>query len=303
VRLEQQVILITGASTGIGAALPVILASRYPGIKLGLAARSLDKLEAIAAVCRQAGAEVCVVPTDMGQPDQVKALAAKVLQQFGRIDALVSNAGYGQMGPVELVPTEAVEQQFRVNLLGAITLIQAVIPGMRQQGSGRIITVSSLGGRVAFPLGGLYSASKFALEGLSDALRMELEPFNIKVSVIEPGPVATEFFNAANQHIEKSITNLAESPYGAAVQNLESLNRRLSRQAWTAEQVAEVILKALQADHPKPRYIAATGGNFLLWMMTKVLPTKAVDVFWQRFYGIHLIKKQWRQNQWQQKAQ
>jgi short-subunit dehydrogenase len=303
VRLEQQVILITGASTGIGAALPVILASRYPGIKLGLAARSTDKLEAIAAVCRQAGAEVCVVPTDMGQPDQVKALAAKVLQQFGRIDVLVSNAGYGQMGPVELVPTEAVEQQFSVNLLGAITLIQAVIPGMRQQGGGRIITVSSLGGRVAFPLGGLYSASKFALEGLSDALRMELEPFNIKVSVIEPGPVATEFFNAANQHLEKSITNLAESPYGAAVQNLESLNRRLSRQAWTAEQVAEVILKALRADHPKPRYIAATGGNFLLWMMTKVLPTKAVDVFWQRFYGIHLIKKQWRQDQWQQKAQ
>lgn len=192
-QLEQQVILITGASTGIGAALAVLLASRYPGIRLGLAARSLERLETVAATCRQAGAEVCVVPTDMAQPEQVKALAAKVLQQFGRVDALVSNAGYGQMGPIELVPTEAVEQQFKVNLLGAITLIQAVIPVMRAQRGGRIITVSSLGGRVAFPLGGLYSASKFALEGLSDALRMELEPFNIKVSVIEPGPVATDF--------------------------------------------------------------------------------------------------------------
>ncbi|WNZ26657.1 SDR family NAD(P)-dependent oxidoreductase [Leptolyngbya sp. NK1-12] len=295
VQLEQQVILITGASTGIGAALAVLLASRYPGIRLGLAARSLERLEAVAATCRQAGAEVCVVPTDMAQPEQVKALAAKVLQQFGRVDALVSNAGYGQMGPIELVPTAAVEQQFKVNLLGAITLIQAVIPVMRQQGGGRIITVSSLGGRVAFPLGGLYSASKFALEGLSDALRMELEPFNIKVSVIEPGPVATEFFEAANRQLEKSIANLAETPYGAAVQNLDSLNQRLTRQAWSPEQVADVIIKALQANYPKPRYIAATGGSILLWLMTKVLPTKAVDLFWQRFYGVHLIKKAWQQ--------
>ncbi|XQQ05450.1 MAG: SDR family NAD(P)-dependent oxidoreductase [Leptolyngbya sp. IPPAS B-1204] len=294
-QLEQQVILITGASTGIGAALAVLLASRYPGIRLGLAARSLERLETVAATCRQAGAEVCVVPTDMAQPEQVKALAAKVLQQFGRVDALVSNAGYGQMGPIELVPTEAVEQQFKVNLLGAITLIQAVTPVMRAQGGGRIITVSSLGGRVAFPLGGLYSASKFALEGLSDALRMELEPFNIKVSVIEPGPVATEFFEAANQQLEKSIANLAETPYGAAVQNLDSLNQRLTRQAWSPEQVADVIIKALQANHPKPRYIAATGGSILLWLMTKVLPTKAVDIFWQRFYGVHLIKKAWQQ--------
>ncbi|WP_316430218.1 SDR family NAD(P)-dependent oxidoreductase [Leptolyngbya sp. NK1-12] len=294
-QLEQQVILITGASTGIGAALAVLLASRYPGIRLGLAARSLERLEAVAATCRQAGAEVCVVPTDMAQPEQVKALAAKVLQQFGRVDALVSNAGYGQMGPIELVPTAAVEQQFKVNLLGAITLIQAVIPVMRQQGGGRIITVSSLGGRVAFPLGGLYSASKFALEGLSDALRMELEPFNIKVSVIEPGPVATEFFEAANRQLEKSIANLAETPYGAAVQNLDSLNQRLTRQAWSPEQVADVIIKALQANYPKPRYIAATGGSILLWLMTKVLPTKAVDLFWQRFYGVHLIKKAWQQ--------
>ncbi len=294
-QLEQQVILITGASTGIGAALAVLLASRYPGIRLGLAARSLERLETVAATCRQAGAEVCVVPTDMAQPEQVKALAAKVLQQFGRVDALVSNAGYGQMGPIELVPTEAVEQQFKVNLLGAITLIQAVIPVMRAQRGGRIITVSSLGGRVAFPLGGLYSASKFALEGLSDALRMELEPFNIKVSVIEPGPVATDFFEAANQQLEKSIANLAETPYGAAVQNLDSLNQRLTRQAWSPEQVADVIIKALQANYPKPRYIAATGGSILLWLMTKVLPTKAVDIFWQRFYGVHLIKQQWQQ--------
>jgi short-subunit dehydrogenase len=297
VQLGQQVILITGASAGIGAALPIVLASHYPGIRLVLAARSAEKLAAIAATCREAGAEVLVIPTDMAQTEQVKALAKTTLEKFGRIDALISNAGYGQMGPVELIPTEAVRQQFEVNLLGAITLIQAVIPVMRQQGGGRIITVSSLGGRVAFPLGGLYSASKFALEGLSDALRMELEPFNIRVSVVEPGPVKTDFFGVASQQMQQAVTNPQETPYRAALQNLEGLNQRLMQQAWSAERVAYVIVKALCDPHPKPRYIAATGGSILLWLMTKVLPTKAVDTFWQRFYGIHLIRRDWQQEQ------
>lgn len=294
VQLKQQVILITGASTGIGAALPVVLAANYPGIRLVLAARNLEKLESIAATCQQRAATVCVVPTDMAHPDQVKRLVATALQKFGRIDAVVSNAGYGQMGPIELIPTEAVQHQFDVNLLGAITLIQAVIPVMRQQGGGRIITVSSLGGRVAFPLGGLYSASKFALEGLSDALRMELDPFNIRVSVVEPGPVKTDFFSVANQQMQQAVSHPLETPYRAALQNLDGLNQRLMQQAWSSERVANVIVKALRDPHPKPRYVAATAGNLMLWLMTKILPTKVVDIFWQRFYGIDLIKKDWQ---------
>lgn len=293
--LDQQVILITGASTGIGAGIATVLAARYPGIRLILAARSADKLEAIATTCQKAGAEVCVIPTDMAQTEQVAALAEQALQTFGRIDALVNNAGYGQMGPVELIPIEAVRQQFEVNVLGAVQLIQAVIPVMRQQGGGRIINISSLGGQVAFPLGGIYSASKFALEGLSDALRMELEPFNIKVSVIEPGPVETNFFEVANRQLHQTITPLAESPYQAAVQNLEQLNQRLNRQAWSSEQVAHVVVKALRDAHPQPRYIAATGGEIMLWLMKKVLPTSAVDNFWQRFYGIDRVKRAWQQ--------
>lgn len=293
--LGQQVILITGASAGIGAALPVLLAKRYPKVRLVLAARSVDKLEAVAEICRQAGAEVYVVPTDMAKTEQVKALAAAALQKYGRVDVLVNNAGYGQMGPIELIPSEAVRQQFDVNLLGTITLTQALIPVMRQQGGGRIINVSSLGGRVAFPLGGLYSASKFGLEGLSDALRMELEPFNIRVSVVEPGPVMTEFFTTASQQMQQYVANPLETPYRAALQRLDQLNQRLKQQAWSSEQVAQVIIKALNARHPKPRYIAATGGEVMLWLMTKVLPTKLVDQFWQRFYGIHLIKKDWQQ--------
>ncbi len=294
--MNQQVVLITGASGGIGAALSQLLATRYPGIRLMLAARSPDKLAAVAETCRTAGAEVCWLPTDLGQTEQVQALAQKTIDQFGRIDALVNNAGYGQMGAIELIPTELVRQQFEVNLLGVISLIQAVIPVMRQQGGGRIINVSSIGGRVAFPLGGLYSSSKFALEGLSDALRMELEPFNIRVSVIEPGPVKTDFFERASQQMQQAVDDPAQTPYSAALSEMDGLNQRLMQMAWSSEQVAEVMVKALSDRRPKPRYLAATGGKVMLWLMTQLLPTRAVDAFWQRFYGIDRVKQDWQKH-------
>lgn len=292
--LSEQVILITGASTGIGAALAKTLSGRFMGIRLAIAARSVEKLEDVADLCRKAGAEVLIVPTDFEKIEQVEAIAAKVIAHFGRVDALVNNAGYGQMGPVELIPITAAQRQFQVNVIAPLALIRAVVPQMRNQGGGKIINISSLGGRLAFPFGGLYSSSKFALEGVSDALRMELEPFNIKVSVIEPGPVSTNFFVAAAQAVEESITAPEKSPYRAAFAKLKDLEKQTSSQAWTSERVAEVIIKALVARNPQPRYIAATGGKILIFLMTKVLPIKLVDTFWQRFYGIDLVAKDWQ---------
>ncbi len=291
--LSEKVVLITGASAGIGAALAQLLAQRFMGIRLVLAARNAEKMETIATFCRKAGAEVLVIPTDLEQIDQVESLAQTTVAQFGRIDALVNNAGYGQMGPVELIPAVAAQRQFQINLLGPLALIRALVPLMREQGGGRIVNISSLGGRLAFPFGGLYSASKFALEGLSDALRMELAPFNIKVSVIEPGPVSTDFFAVAAQAVEEAVAVPGDTPYRAAFEKLEGLEQQTSSQAWTAEQVAEVIVQALTDRYPRPRYIAATGGNFLLFLMS-ILPTKVVDIFWQRFYGIHLVAKDWQ---------
>ncbi|MEP0790259.1 SDR family oxidoreductase [Funiculus sociatus GB2-C1] len=292
--LSEQVILITGASTGIGAALANYLASQFLGIRLVLAARNQEKLENVATYCRKAGADVLVVPTDIAVCEQGKALANKAVEHFGRVDALVNNAGYGQMGPVELIPTEAVQRQFQVNLLGPLALIQALVPVMRDQGGGRIINISSLGGRLAFPFGGLYSSSKFALEGLSDALRMELDPFNIKVSVIEPGPVTTDFFAVAAQRVEQAVKNPQDTPYRAAFNRLEGLEERTSSRAWTSERVAQVIVRSLTDRNPRPRYIAATGGDILLFLMNKVLPTRAVDAFWKRFYGINEVAKDWQ---------
>ena len=152
--LSEQVILITGASTGIGAALAETLAASFMGIRLVLAARNQDKLEHIATLCRKAGADVLVVPTDLADVAQVKALADKAVEHFGRVDALVNNAGYGQMGPIELVAPEDAKRQFAVNFHGPLVLTQALIPVMRDCGGGRVINISSLGGRMAFPVGG-----------------------------------------------------------------------------------------------------------------------------------------------------
>ncbi len=293
--LSEQVVLITGASAGIGAALAKLLAERFMGIRLVLAARSVEKLETVATLCRKAGAEVLAVPTDLEKIEQVEALAQAAIAQFGRVDALVNNAGYGQMGPVELIPSVAAQRQFQINLLGPLALIRALVPMMRDSGGGRIINISSLGGRLAFPFGGLYSASKFALEGLSDALRMELAPFNIKVSVIQPGPVSTDFFVVAAQAVDETVATPDNTPYRAAFEKLKGLEKQTSSRAWTSERVAEVIVRSLTDQHPRPRYMAATGGNFLIFLMTKVLPTTVVDTFWQRFYGIHLVAKDWQQ--------
>lgn len=294
INLSKQVVLITGATAGIGAALAQMLAQQFPGIRLVLAARDAEKLTAVATVCRNLGADVLVVPTDLEQIEQVENLAKTAVSHFGNVDVLVNNAGYGQMGPLELMPTEAVQRQFQINLFGPLALTRALIPVMREAGGGRIINVSSLGGRLAFPFAGLYSASKFALEGLSDVLRMELQPFNIKVSVIEPGAVSTNFFAVAAQVVEKTVGNRENTVYRAAFERLKSLEARTSDRAWTSERVAAVIVRALTANHPHPRYIAATGGNILIFMMTKLLPTKLVDMFWQRFYGIDLLAKDWQ---------
>ncbi|HAJ60269.1 MAG TPA: oxidoreductase [Cyanobacteria bacterium UBA8543] len=292
--LAEQIILITGASTGIGAALAQRLATEFLGIRLILAARNQEKLEAVATECLKAGADVLVVPTDMGQIEQVKALAHSAIERFGRVDALVNNAGYGQMGPIELIAPEDAQRQFAVNFHGPLVLTQALIPLMREQGGGRIINISSLGGRVAFPAGGMYSSSKFALEALSDVMRMELEAFNIKVSVVEPGPVKTEFFGIAGNNVDLKVSESGRTLYRAAIAAIKEIEQQTAPLAWSSQRVAGVIIRALTARNPRPRYVAATGGQIMLFLMTKLLPRRLVDFFWKRFYRIDQVEKDWK---------
>ncbi len=292
--LSEQIVLITGASAGIGEALAQTLAVKFCGIRLVLAARNQAKLEEVADICRKASAEVLVVPTDMGKVEQVKALAQQAIEHFGRIDVLVNNAGYGQMGPLELIPPAAAQAQLAVNFHGPLVLTQALIPIMRSQARGRIVNISSLGGRIPFPAGGMYSCSKFALEVLSDVLRMELRGFGIKVTVIEPGPVVTDFFRVAWEQVQATIPNYADTPYAPAFEKIEQIDRQLDLLGWSAEKTAQVIVRAIADPNPRPRYVAATGGSILLFMMNKIFPTWVRDAFWKRFYGINEVEKQWK---------
>lgn len=270
-----------------------MLARRFPGVRLALAARRADRLEQVAESCRQLGAEVFVKPTDVAIPSQVTDLSESVIDRWGRVDALVNNAGYGQMGPIELMPPEAAEKQFAVNFHAPLILTHHLIPVMRESGGGRIVNVSSLGGRMAFPGAGLYSASKFALEAFSDVARMELKGFNIRVSVVEPGPVVTEFFQAAWQKVLETVPDPEKSLYRPVFEKIEGIDRQLAILGWTPDRVAEVIIRPLVDRHPRPRYYAATGGAFFVPMMTKFMPTWFTDTFWKRIYGIDLVEKEW----------
>ncbi|MGB5636744.1 MAG: SDR family oxidoreductase [Waterburya sp.] len=288
--LATQVVVVTGASRGIGAALAEVLARNYSGIRLVLASRNQSLLDTVATKCREHNAQVLIVSIDLSQVEQVQLLARQALEHYGRVDILINNAGYGQMGPVELIPPTAVQSQLAVNFQAPLILSQALIPTMRSQGGGKIINVSSLAGRVPFPTAGMYSCSKFALEALSDVMRMELKAFNIQVSVVEPGPVVTDFFRIAWQIVEETIPNYSETPYAPIFKNIEGIDQQLDLLGWSAEKTAKAIAKIIAKSRPKPRYVLATGGKTMIFIMNNILPTWARDEFWRRFYGIHKIK-------------
>ncbi len=294
--IADRVILITGASSGIGAALAEKLASKYSGVSLVLAARNQETLGIVAEKCRQLGSSVLVVPTDLKEVTQVKDLAKAAIAKFEKVDILVNNAGYGQMGPIELIPPNAAQEQFAVNFHAPLVLTQALIPIMREQGGGKIINISSLGGRIPFPAAGMYSCSKFALEAFSDVLRMELKAFNIKVSVIEPGPVITDFFRVAWEKVQQVIPHYKDTPYAPIFGNIEAIDSQLDLLGWSAEKTAVGIIKAMEAENPRSRYILATGGNILVFMMNKVFPTWLRDTFWKRFYGIDKVENEWKKS-------
>ncbi len=290
ISLANKVVLITGASSGIGAALAEFLARQHSGIRLVLASRNQILLEAVATKCRQDRAEVLIIPTDLSQVEQVQALANKTIAHYGQVDMLVNNAGYGQMGPIELIPPAAAREQFAVNFHAPLVLSQALIPQMRSQGGGKIVNVSSLGGRIPFPTAGMYSSSKFALEALSDVMRMELKTFNIQVSVLEPGPIVTDFFGVAWQQILDTIPNYQDTPYAPIFANIKAIDKQLDLLGWSTEKTARAIALIITKPKLKPRYVLATGGKTTLFFMNTLLPTWARDEFWKRFYGIHKIK-------------
>ncbi|MCL4162006.1 UNVERIFIED_CONTAM: hypothetical protein GTU68_051582, partial [Idotea baltica] len=182
--MESKVILVTGASSGIGKATALALAERNHRVSAG--ARRIERMESLT----ESGVSAHFL--DLTEEDSIEEFVADVLKREGRIDVLVNNAGYGVYGSVEDVSIREAREQFEVNLFGLARLTQLVLPTMRDQGSGTIINLSSMGGKVYTPLGSWYHATKHALEGWSDCLRIEVAQFGINVSIIEPGAIETE---------------------------------------------------------------------------------------------------------------
>ena len=190
--LEGKVVVITGASSGIGAASAAMFARE--GCRVVLAARRQDRLDGIAAQIRASGGQALPVAMDVTQPEQIGTMVGKAIEAYGQIDILLNNAGFGRLDWLEeLDPIKDIQAQLMVDLLGVILTARAVLPHMYRRRSGHIINMSSMAGWIAPPLYSIYSAGKFGVRGFSEALRREAEPLGVRVSVIYPGSVATEF--------------------------------------------------------------------------------------------------------------
>ncbi len=259
--------LVTGASSGIGQDTARKLQAL--GCTVYGAARRTDRLRALAAD------GIHPLPMDVTDDASMSAGVNRILEETGRIDVLVNNAGYGSFGAIEDVPMDEARRQFEVNVFGLARLTQLVAPHMRAQGSGTIINISSIGGRLTTPLGGWYHATKYAVEALSDALRMELRPFGIDVVVIEPGCIRTAWWAIAADHLEATAEGSAYADQIRAVAGTmrsESNQRRYS----PPEAIARAIGKIVTARRPRTRYAVGFMARPLI-AARRILPDRAFD--------------------------
>jgi NAD(P)-dependent dehydrogenase (short-subunit alcohol dehydrogenase family) len=241
----SKVVLITGCSTGIGRDLAVRLSQA--GYCVVATARNVEALIDLPVALK--------LSLDVTESDSVNEAIAQTIERFGRVDILVNNAGYALRGALEEIPIEQVQQMFDVNVFGVLRLIRAVAPHMRRQKSGRIINISSIAGKLSTPANGAYSATKFALEALSDALRLELAPFGIQVILVEPGAIKTHFDDTAQSHAREIISDPA-SPYRPLYRLSDEFAASMRQQEVGPEVVSQVIQQAIQATKPKARYHA-----------------------------------------------
>lgn len=275
---SSPVVLITGCSSGIGRAAALQL--QRAGFQVHASARRPESLSELAA----AGCRTVQLDVD----DEASMQAA--IDTVGPVDVLVNNAGFGLYGPVEQVSIDEVRKQFETNVFGLVRLTQLVLPSMRERRHGRILNVSSMGGRTTLPGGAFYHASKYAVEAISDALRLEIRPFGLYVSLIEPGIVRTPWSEQAMQHQAASAAADDEDPYGAYKDAVSASFERaysgpLARLSIDADRVARTIVKAAAATNPRPRYLISPMAKSLVTAKT-VLPDRVHDALLRQQYKL-----------------
>lgn len=274
--MATRVALVTGASSGIGEATARKLQSL--GYLVYGAARRTDRLENLSAD------GIRTLAMDVTDEQSMQDGMTKIIADAGRIDVLVNNAGYGSYGALEDVAIEEARRQFEVNVFGAIRLTQLALPHMRKQRSGTIVNITSMGGKIHTPLGGWYHGTKFALEALSDCLRVEVAPFGIDVVVIEPGGIATEWGEIAANHLDDTPGTSAYQAQAAAV--AKSLRSEMyTKRNSPPSVVADAVAKAVTARHPKTRYAVGFGAKPLI-AARGLLPDRLFDALISRAMGL-----------------
>ncbi|MBO1352317.1 MAG: SDR family NAD(P)-dependent oxidoreductase [Hormoscilla sp. GUM202] len=262
---KEKVALVTGASSGIGKS--IVQQLLQDGWIVYGAARRVEKMADIAA----AGAKI--LSLDITDEASMTAAVQTLLSTEGRIDALVNNAGYGSYGAIEDVPLPEAKRQFEVNVFGLIRLTQLVLPAMRAARSGTIVNISSMGGRIWMPIGGWYHATKHALEVLSDALRVETKPFGIRVVVVQPGTIQSEWSSIAAQTLRDTSKG---SLYSALVEPMARILNHYPN-ASSPDVVAKAVSQAVNGRNPKKRYATPMDAKLLIFLRW-LLP----DWAWER---------------------
>ena len=247
--------LVTGASSGMGKSIAKHLIA--DGYLVYVAARNVEKmadLESLGAV---------PLHMDISKDEEIVAAVAAITERSGGVDVLVNNAGYGLYGPVEEIPLDEARYQFEVNVFGPARLTQLLLPAMRSKGKGTIVNITSMGGKIYTVLGAWYHATKHALEGWSDSLRLEAEPFGIRVIVIEPGLIETGFGSAASQGL---LERSANGPYAKMAQSVAaSMDRSYGNgQGTDPKVIADVVGDAVKSDRPKTRYAAGKYAKLMI---------------------------------------
>ncbi len=279
---KRKSVLITGATDGLGKAAALLLAER--GYRVFAAGRSREKMAQLDATARYEKLPLETIALDVCSDASVQEAVSVVLQKAGALDVLVNNAGVNYTASVEDLSMEDWRAQFETNFFGVLRVTRAFLPQMRERRSGRILMMSSLSGLVTPPTQGAYSSSKHALEGLSNALRMELYPFGIDVVLIEPGYIITGIQKAAAQlsrpHLEKG------GPYASLYARFfTSVDDTRAKSRTTPEDCARVMLRAIETRRPKPRYGVTSLAPFVKWSK-RLLTDSAVDAMLRRRYGI-----------------
>jgi NAD(P)-dependent dehydrogenase (short-subunit alcohol dehydrogenase family) len=280
----QKVIVITGGTEGLGRAAAVLMAER--GCRVFATGRSERKRRELDAFAAAKKLSIETVEMDVCNDDSVKSAVGSVLVKAGAIDVLINNAGVGYMAVVEDLKVEDLRSQFETNLFGVLRVTQAVLPQMRKRKKGRILMMSSVAGLVSPPTYGAYSSSKFALEGLSNALRLELYPFGIEVVLIEPGYIVTSFQQTSKDLAKDYVEAAPQGPYAKVYEGAwEGANKGRSKSKTTPEDCARVVLEAIEARHPKARYPVTSLAKWASFGR-RILPDTLMDAFLRRKFGI-----------------